>query len=390
MKLSKEEYKKMYDKALKNFGKAEYRLFFAPSRINIIGEHIDYNGGKVLPSAIEMGTYALVKKTKRNVIRLKSLNSNYYKEVLIGSEYASERGWVNYPLGVINNIEQRGYEIGGIEGVIYGNIPTGAGLSSSASLELLIGSLINELYNDSKISLKELALIGKDTENNFIGVNSGIMDQFAIAMGKADKAILLDTESLDYEYVDVDLKDKLIVILNTNKGRRLIDSKYNERRAECESALEILKQKYEIKNLCDLDISQLDEAIDYLEDENQRKRLRHVVTENARVYQAVDALKSGDMESLGKLLNESHYSLRYDYEVTGKHLDEITSAARISGALGARMTGAGFGGCGIALVEKDAIEEFKIKTEKLYKESTGIKPGFYVSKIGFGPKELEV
>lgn len=390
MKLTKEEYKKMKDRAILNFGKADYKLFFSPSRINIIGEHIDYNGGNVLPCAIEIGTYALVKPAKRDVIRLRSWNAQYYKEVLIGSEFNPDNKWVNYTLGMINAISEEGYKVGGLEGVIYGNIPTGAGLSSSASLEILIGKIVNDLYNNSEISMKDLAVLGMKTENDFIGLNSGIMDQFAIAMGSKGKAVLLNTGTLDYEYVDADLADTLLVILNTNKGRRLVDSKYNERRAECESALTKLQNTFEIKNLCDLTEDKLEDALALLDLENERRRVRHAVTENARVNKAVEAIKNANMEELGNLLNESHYSLRYDYEVTGDHLDAITSAARKAGALGARMTGAGFGGCGIALVKKDQLDEFKEITGRLYKEETGLDAEFYETVIGSGPCELEV
>lgn len=390
MKLTKEEYKKMKDRAVLNFGKADYRLFFSPSRINIIGEHIDYNGGNVLPCAIEIGTYALVKPAVRDVIRLRSENAQYYKEVLIGSEFNPDNKWINYTLGMVNAISESGYAVGGLEGMIYGNIPTGAGLSSSASLEILIGKIINEIYNKSEISMKDLAIMGMKTENEFIGLNSGIMDQFAIAMGSKGKAILLNTGTLDYEYVDADLDDTLLVILNTNKGRRLVDSKYNERRSECESALAKLKPSFEIQNLCDLREDQLEDALAVLELDNERRRVRHAVTENARVQKAVNAIKGANMEELGNLLNESHYSLRYDYEVTGEHLDAITAAARKAGALGARMTGAGFGGCGIALVKKDELDEFKRVTGKLYKEETGLDADFYETVIGSGPCELEV
>lgn len=390
MKITKSEYIAMRDRAVLNFGKADYRMFFAPSRINIIGEHIDYNGGNVLPCAIEIGTYGLVKEASREVIRLRSQNAKLYKEVLIGSEYSEDNRWINYPLGMINKISEAGYKVGGIEGIIYGNIPTGAGLSSSASLEILIGHIINTFYNENGIKNEQLAVLGMKTENEFIGLNSGIMDQFAIAMGNEGSAILLNTETLDYEYVDAKLSDYVIVILNTNKGRRLVDSKYNERRAECESALKKLKTKFDIENLCDLKEEDLDEVNSILDDENERRRVRHAVTENARVNSAVNAIRKGDMIELGKLLNESHYSLKIDYEVTGEHLDAITLAARNSGAVGARMTGAGFGGCGIALVKRDQLEEFKTSTSAYYKKATGRDAEFYETVIGSGPRELEV
>lgn len=361
----------------------EIKTFFSPSRINIIGEHIDYNGGQVFPCAIEIGTYGIARKNSDNVLRLKSLNLSKEGSVSLSDiEHKDENGWMNFPLGVAKFIKERGFEIGGLDVLVYGNIPNGSGLSSSASLEVLFGEIFNTFYNNGKISNVELALIGKETENKFIGVNSGIMDQFIIANGKKDNAVLLDTETLDFEYIPFKLKDNKIVILNTNKRRELKDSKYNERRAECEEALEILQDYAEIDNLCQLTEENL-ELLENIENEDVRKRAEHVIMENLRVAEAVQALQNGDIETLGELLVASNDSLRELYEVTGPHLDSITKHSNdFDGCLGARMTGAGFGGCGIAIVKSDKIEEFKAYVGPRYKEDTGLEAEFIISNVG--------
>lgn len=361
----------------------EIKIFFSPSRINIIGEHIDYNGGQVFPCAIEIGTYGVARKNSDNVLRLKSLNLSKEGSVSLSDiEHKDENEWMNFPLGVAKFVEERGFEIGGLDVLVYGNIPNGSGLSSSASLEVLFGEIFNTFYNNGKISNVELALIGKETENKFIGVNSGIMDQFIIANGKKDNAVLLDTETLDFEYIPFKLKDNKIVILNTNKRRELKDSKYNERRAECEEALEILQDYAEIDNLCQLTEENL-ELLENIENEDVRKRAEHVIMENLRVAEAVQALQNGDIETLGELLVASNDSLRELYEVTGPHLDSITKHSNdFDGCLGARMTGAGFGGCGIAIVKSDKIEEFKAYVGPRYKEDTGLEAEFIISNVG--------
>ncbi|MFM1525045.1 galactokinase [Helcococcus bovis] len=361
----------------------EIKTFFSPSRINIIGEHIDYNGGQVFPCAIEIGTYGVARKNSENILRLKSLNLSKEGHVSLSPiEHKEENEWMNFPLGVAKFIKERGFDIGGLDVLVYGNIPNGSGLSSSASLEVLFGEIFNTFYNKGKITNIELALIGQETENKFIGVNSGIMDQFIIANGKKDNAVLLDTETLDFEYIPFKLKDNKIVILNTNKRRELKDSKYNERRAECEEALEILQDYAEIDNLCQLTEEDLD-LLENIENENVRKRAEHVIMENLRVAEAVQALQNGDIETLGELLIASNDSLRELYEVTGPHLDSITKHSNdFNGCLGARMTGAGFGGCGIAIVKSDKIEEFKAYVGPRYKEETGLDAEFIISNVG--------
>ncbi|NLI90102.1 MAG: galactokinase [Epulopiscium sp.] len=369
---------------------SEIKKFFSPSRINIIGEHIDYLGGKVFPCAIEIGTYGIARKNDDNLIRLASKNMDLKGEISLDElVYKDENDWMNYPVGVVKYIEEEGNNIGGLDILIYGNIPNGSGLSSSSSLELLIGEIVNVFYNDGKIDKLDLVKIGKRTENEFIGVNTGIMDQFIIGLGKKDHAMLIDTNSLDYEYYNFDLKDNKIVILNTNKRRELKDSKYNERRSECDKALEILKKHKEgIENICDLGKDDL-HLLEHIEEENIRNRAMHAIMENIRVKKAAVALEKGDIEELGKLLVESNDSLRDLYEVTGPHLDAITKYSNeFQGCLGARMTGAGFGGCGIAIVKEDMVDEFIDYVSPKYEKETGIRAEFISSNVGNGVAEI--
>lgn len=374
------------------YGQGENRLFFSPSRINIIGEHIDYNGGRVLPGAIEIGTYGIVRPRKDNKLFFSSKNIDLNVEVdLSDLQYKKEDGWANYPKAVVYFLKEAGYKVEGMEVLVEGNIPNGAGLSSSASLELLIGEMINQLFNNGEISMMELVKIGQKAENDFIGVNSGIMDQFAIGMGKKDKAILLDTNNLEYQYIDMDLKDNIIVIMNTNKRRELSDSKYNERRFECERALEIIKKHKDIRYLCDLTIDEFEEVKEYIKEASIRNRAEHVVYENNRVDKANLALRKGDISKLGQLLIKSHDSLRDLYEVTGKELDSIVNEAnKFDDCLGARMTGAGFGGCAIAIVKRNKVEEFISFVGKRYKDRIGYDGEFYITNIGNGTRELNI
>lgn len=372
------------------YGDGEIEYFFSPSRVNLIGEHIDYNGGKVLPLAIEIGTYSLVRKRDDDVLNFASLNMDLKVETDLNSiDYRKEDGWTNYPKGVVSILMEEGFHASGMDILIYGNIPNGAGLSSSASLELLMAEIVNNLFNDGKIDRVTLVKISQRAENEFVGVNCGIMDQFVIGMGKKDKAILLDTNTLEYSYVDMDLKNYTLVIMNTNKRRELSDSKYNERRDECERALEILEKHKSIRNLCDLTSEDFEEVKSYLEDEVLRRRVEHVVYENERVYLAYNALKDGDIERVGELLKQSHTSLKDLYEVTGKELDTIVDIAnRSEFSVGARMTGAGFGGCAIAIVEKEKTKEFIEEVGKEYKEKIGYEAEFYESDAGDGTKKI--
>lgn len=379
------ELEKKFDDLYKDNGEEKIKVF-SPSRINIIGEHIDYNGGYVFPCAIEIGTYGVARKNKENKVRLASGNFDFKKEFTYPlPSYDKENEWTNYPLGVISYLEDEGYEVGGVDIFLEGNIPNGAGLSSSASIELLIGEIMNLLYNQGKIDKLDLIKIGKRCENEYIGVNTGIMDQFIIGLGKKDHAMLLDTNSLDYNYVPFELGNNKIVIMSTNYRRELKDSKYNERRSESDKAFEILKKyKPEINYLCDLKEEDLN-LLEKIEDPVIRKRAEHVVKENIRVLKAVEALKSGDIEELGRLLVQSDDSLRDLYEVTGPYLDSLTRAANsFEACLGARMTGAGFGGCAIAIVKENEVEKFKDHVEKIYTEETNLLPTFITSGVADG------
>lgn len=378
------------EKIFKEKFETQPRKFFAPSRINIIGEHIDYNGGKVLPCAIEIGTYACAEKNSTNKIRAYSLNLDSYGELdLENLSYDRNLGWLNYLGGMAKFIKESGYDFQGFDLVIEGNIPTGSGLSSSASLEVLVGFVINKLFG-LNISNVDLAKLGMKTENEYLGLHTGIMDQFAIAMGRKGSAILLDTNSLDYSYIDVDLKNLEILILNTHKPRSLIESKYNERRQETQKALYILKDFVAIDNLCQLDqYPNWEDLLLHIEDKTLYKRARHCVEENIRVKEMIKAMEAEDYKKMGRLLNDSHKSLRDFYEVTGKELDAITDGARQGDdCLGARMTGAGFAGCAIALVEKNSKDEFSKKVKAFYKEQTGLDAEILSSNIGSGPREI--
>lgn len=376
----------------KEFGEKDVKLFFSPSRINIIGEHIDYNGGSVFPCAIEIGTYAAASKREDDIISLVSTNFDYKGSFKISEAlaYDEEKEWINYPMGMCLSLLKKGYQIGGMNILVSGNIPNGAGLSSSASLELLIGEIVNVLYNDGKIDKLELVKSGKETENQFIGLQSGIMDQFIIGMGKKDHAILLNTETLDYKYVPVSLKEYRFVIMNTRKRRELKDSKYNERRSECETALEKLRKVRSLNHLCELSMGEFDELSHLIGDELLFKRARHVISENIRVKDFIGAISRNDMKKMGELLNASHRSLQEDYEVTGEELDTLVALAQESeGCIGARMTGAGFGGCAIALVKQDDTQDFISQVGSNYEKKIGYKAEFFISDIDDGVRELK-
>lgn len=375
------------------FGAEADHTFFSPGRINLIGEHTDYNGGHVFPAAISLGTYGAARKRDDNLLRFYSANFEDKEIIEVPLEnlrFEKEHNWTNYPKGVLHFLQKAGYVIDkGMDVYIFGNIPNGSGLSSSASLELLTGIIAEKLF-DLKLDRLDLVKIGKQTENEFIGVNSGIMDQFAIGMGADQRAIYLDTNTLEYELVPLDLKDNVVVIMNTNKRRELADSKYNERRAECEKAVEELKQKLSIATLGELNEWDFDEYSYLIQDENRLKRARHAVLENQRTLQAQAALQAGDLEKFGRLMNASHVSLEHDYEVTGLELDTLAHTAwKQEGVLGARMTGAGFGGCAIALVRKDAVETFQKNVGQKYEEVVGYAPSFYIAEIAGGSRVLD-
>ena len=384
---------KIYKRFQEIFGaEGEIGVYFAPGRVNLIGEHTDYNGGHVFPCALTIGTYGAVRKRNDNKLRFYSMNFEHLNVIESSLDDLIPRknaGWTNYPKGVMWALREKGYEIPcGIDLMLFGNIPNGSGLSSSASVEVLTGYILNDLF-DLGISNQDLALLGQFSENNFNGVNCGIMDQFAIAMGKKDHAIFLDTADLSFEYAPIKLEGAKIVISCSNKKRGLGDSKYNERRAECEEALEEIRQKVKVDSLGDLSEEQFEEVKDAIKDATRQKRAKHAVYENQRTIKAVQALKANDIELFGKLMNASHVSLRDDYEVTGIELDTLVEEAwKVDGVIGSRMTGAGFGGCTVSIVKDDAVDTFIEKVGTAYKAVIGYAADFYVVQIGDGPAKL--
>ena len=387
----------MKDIILKKFGEVYgttegARAFFAPGRVNLIGEHTDYNGGHVFPCALTIGTYAVARKRNDRKLRFFSMNFEHLgiiESSLDELKPMKEAGWTNYPKGVMWAFGERGMHLDcGLDILLNGNIPNGSGLSSSASVEVVTGFILKSLYGFD-VSNQDLALIGQFSENNFNGVNCGIMDQFAIAMGKKDNAIFLDTATLEYEYAPVKLQGAKIVISCSNKKRGLGSSKYNERRSECEMALSEIQSGMGIETLGDLTEEQFESVKMAIKDEDRRKRAKHAVYENQRTIKAVEALKANDIALFGKLMNESHVSLRDDYEVTGEELDTLVEAAwKIDGVIGSRMTGAGFGGCTVSIVKDEAVDRFIDQVGKTYKETIGYAADFYVVEIGSGPCEL--
>jgi galactokinase len=376
----------------KFYGKndAEIRLFYSPGRVNLIGEHTDYNGGYVFPCALDFGTYAAIRKRNDKKVFMASLNFDLKVEVdLDALNFDKSHDWANYPKGVLKVLQDEGYDFSGFEIVFEGNIPNGAGLSSSASIELVTAVAANEVFNLNIDRIKLVKLCQK-AENTFVGVNCGIMDQFAVGMGKKDHAILLKSDTLEYSYVPLKLEGYKILITNTNKRRGLLDSKYNERRSECEKALSYLQKALPVKNLSEITIEQFEEYKDLIPDEVLRKRAKHVITENKRVLDAVKALNDKDLIKFGELMIESHNSLRDDYEVTGKELDTLVEEAlKLKGVIGSRMTGAGFGGCTVSIVKEDAVEEFiKVVTHN-YTQKIGYRPTVYITGIGEGAGEIK-
>ena len=371
----------------------EIRTYFAPGRVNLIGEHTDYNGGHVFPCALTMGTWAVVRNRADRKLGFFSLNFEKLGIIetsldeLIPSKNA---GWTNYPKGVMWAFEKRGYELThGMDILIYGNIPNGSGLSSSASLEVLTGLMLKDTFGFEDLSMIDLALIGQYSENNFNGCNCGIMDQFASAMGKKDHAIFLDTNTLKYEYAPVVLENAKIVIINSKVKHSLVDSAYNDRRNECETALKELQKVTDIKTLGDLTEDGFEQYKDAIKDPVRQKRAKHAVYENQRTIRAVEALKNDDVKLFGELMNASHVSLRDDYEVTGIELDTLVEEAwKVDGVIGSRMTGAGFGGCTVSIVKDEAIDTFIEQVGKAYKEKIGYAADFYVVEIGDGPQTL--
>lgn len=387
--------KKLFDMFAELFGDSEgARFYFSPGRVNLIGEHTDYNGGHVFPCALTLGTYGAARKREDNKIHLYSMNLDSFGVVeasLDDLTNKKEYNWANYPLGVVWAFKEKGHTItSGFDMVIWGNIPNGSGLSSSASLEVLTGVILTDLFEIKDLSMTDLALIGQYSENNFNGCNCGIMDQFAVAIGKKDHAIFLDTSDLSYEYAPCVLDGAKIVITNSKVKHSLVDSAYNDRRNECAAALKALQSELDIQALGDLTPEEFEAHKSLIKDEIQLQRAKHAVYENQRTIDAVTALKAGDIESFGKLMNQSHISLRDDYGVSCEEIDILVDLAwKIPGVLGSRITGGGFGGCTVSIVKDESIDTFIETIGKTYLEKVGHEAEFYTVDIGDGASRLD-
>ena len=387
--------KKLFDMFAELFGDSEgARFYFSPGRVNLIGEHTDYNGGHVFPCALTLGTYGAARKREDNKIHLYSMNLDSFGVVeasLDDLTNKKEYNWANYPLGIVWAFKEKGHTItSGFDMVIWGNIPNGSGLSSSASLEVLTGVILTDLFEIKDLSMTDLALIGQYSENNFNGCNCGIMDQFAVAMGKKDHAIFLDTSDLSYEYAPCVLDGAKIVITNSKVKHSLVDSAYNDRRNECAAALKALQNELDIQALGDLTPEEFEAHKSLIKDEIQLQRAKHAVYENQRTIDAVTALKAGDIESFGKLMNQSHISLRDDYDVSCEEIDILVDLAwKIPGVLGSRITGGGFGGCTVSIVKDESIDTFIETIGKTYLEKVGHEAEFYTVDIGDGASRLD-
>ncbi len=377
-------------------GEGEMRVFVAPGRVNLIGEHTDYNGGYVFPAALSMNTTIIARKRTDNIMQLCATDLPDIVEADITKlgEYKHLK-WGNYQIGVAYELEKLGYDIVGCDMLYHGTVPYGGGLSSSASIEVATAIMFATFSNEKKgvaneIDMIEMAKVSQRTEHTYAGVNCGIMDQFASAMGKKDHAIFLNCKNLDYSLVPLKMDGYKLVIANTNKKRGLADSKYNERRAQCEAAFGILKGAISTAEcLGDISVDEFEKNAHLIEDEVIKKRAKHIVYEDDRVLRSVEALKSGDIELFGSLMTQSHESLRDLYEVTGEELDTLVEEAlKIDGTIGSRMTGAGFGGCSVSLVREDAVDKFIEEVGKNYEERVGYSASFYVSDIADGGAEL--
>lgn len=386
---------KLFNKFAQLFGDTNgVRFYFAPGRVNLIGEHTDYNGGHVFPCALTMGTYGAARLRNDRMIHFYSMNLETFGIVeasLDDLTNKQEYNWANYPLGVVWAFAEKGYRLDtGFDMVIWGNIPNGSGLSSSASLEVLTGVILRDLYGIENLNMTDLALIGQYSENNFNGCNCGIMDQFAVAMGKKDNAIFLDTATLNYEYAPIHLQDARIIIANSKVKHSLVDSAYNDRRRECTEALDALKTELHINSLGDLTPTEFEAHKGLIKDPVQLKRAKHAVYENQRTIDAVSALKNGDIAKFGELMNQSHISLRDDYEVSCDEIDVLVDLAwNIPGVIGSRITGGGFGGCTVSIVKNDSVDTFISTIGKAYKEKFGHEAEFYTVDIGDGASRLD-
>ncbi len=364
-------------------------LFFSPGRVNLIGEHTDYNGGFVFPCALNYGTYLLVRKVKGKILRFSTLNFNDDAETEIKELFINEGAkWINYPLGVINEFLKKGIRIEGLEFLYYGDVPNGAGLSSSASIEMVTAVALNDLFN-AGLNMLEMVKMSQNAENEFVGMNCGIMDQFAVGFGSKDHAIFLNCNTLSYENVPFNLDDCSLIITNTNKRRGLTDSKYNERRAECDKAVEMLQAYKPVRNLSELNTGDIHVLEKFISDPVVLRRAKHVISENGRVLEAVKVLKANDIKRFGALMNASHDSLKDHYEVTGIELDTLVYEGRkLPGVIGTRMTGAGFGGCTVSIVKTENSARFITDLANVYTKMTGLIPDFYLPEIGDGARKL--
>lgn len=377
-------------KFIELYGEGNMNGYFSPGRVNLIGEHTDYNGGFVFPCALSFGIYCLIRKTDRQTVKFASVDFDFKAEVKVSDlNKPVGKEWVNYPIGVFAQFLKKGLTFNqGADMLFYGDVPTGAGLSSSAALEIVTCVTLNDQYRFG-IDKIELAKMGRMAEHEFAGVNCGIMDQFTSIMGKKDHAVFLNCDTLSYELVPVILDGVKIVISNTNSPHKLDSGKYNERVAECQAAVKAIKPFKNISALGEISWDDFLKVEDKIENETVRRRARHVVSEIHRTEEAVEDLKSGNLMEFGKLMNGSHDSLRDDYEVTGFELDTMVEEARkIEGVIGSRMTGGGFGGCTVSLVKNEAVDTFIQQVGKNYEAKTGLKPLFYVAEIGDGGKKL--
>ncbi len=385
--------KNFTDKFYEKYGNRNEKpvLFFSPGRVNLIGEHTDYNGGFVFPCALNYGTYLLIRKIEGNILKFSTINFNDDVETeLKGLFVNTSKKWINYPLGVINEFLKKGIKISGLEFLYYGDVPNGAGLSSSASIEMVTAVALNEFYNAGFGTL-ELVKMSQKAENEFVGMNCGIMDQFAVGFGKKDHAIFLNCDTLSFENVPIILNDCSLIITNTNKRRGLTDSKYNERRGECDKAVELLQAYKPIRNLSELNTGEIHLLEKYIKDPVVRKRAKHVISENGRVVEAVKVLKGNNIIRFGELMNLSHDSLKDDYEVTGIELDTLVYEGRkLPGVIGTRMTGAGFGGCTVSIVRKTDSAKFMSELAAVYQKKTGLVPDFYQPEIGNGAGKIGI
>ncbi|CAH1210841.1 Galactokinase [Paenibacillus plantiphilus] len=382
-------FEELYGKSL---SAEQIRVFHAPGRVNLIGEHTDYNGGYVLPAALTFGTTLLIRKREDNQLGMASTNFALHKQISMDAiTYDEADEWMNYPKGIVKELQKSGCRFeSGFDLLFHGEIPNGSGLSSSASIEVVTAFALHALSGCFEMDTIDIAKLCQRSENEFNGVQCGIMDQFAVANGRKDHAILLMCDTLEYDLIPFNTGSYQLVIGNTNKRRGLLDSKYNERRSQCEQAVRELRAAFpDLTLLGQLTLAEYNANQHLISDEIIRSRAKHVIEEIDRVHRSIEVLRVNDLEAFGKLMNESHDSLRDLYEVTGAELDAMVNAARsVPGVLGSRMTGAGFGGCTVSLVHEDHIEWFKLEVGRKYTELTGLNAEFYTCKIGNGVEQL--